>query len=272
MPDPEGPISARLSRSRTVNEIPRKISTGPALPFRLSRTSLKSKIVLMKAAPKSARASLLSYGPIRALRNMTFALLLAAPAQATTIAALGDSLTSGYGLPPEQGFTAQLQDWLRAKGADVTIANAGVSGDTSAGALTRLDWTLAPDVKALILNIGANDMLRGLDPAQTRSNIDAILKGAAARHIPILLIGIKSSLNYGPAYKAQFDALYPDLAAQYHTLFFPDYFGPFLAVNPDPAAMDQFLQDEHLHPNAKGVATIVESLGPQVLDLLKETP
>jgi acyl-CoA thioesterase-1 len=194
------------------------------------------------------------------------------PAQATTIAALGDSLTAGLGLPPEQGFTAQLQDWLRAKGADVTIQNAGVSGDTSAGALTRLDWTLAPDVKALILNIGANDMLRGQDPAQTRANIDAILKRAAAKHIPVLLVGIKSSLNYGPDYKTQFDALYPDLAAQYHTLFFPDYFGPFLAVNPDPSAITQFLQDDHLHPNAKGVALIVEAIGPQVLDLLKEIP
>ena len=205
---------------------------------------------------------------------MTFALLLALPAaipaQATTIAALGDSLTAGLGLPPEQGFTAQLQDWLRAKGQDVTVANAGVSGDTSAGALSRLDWTLAPDVKALILNIGANDMLRGQDPAQTRTNIDAILKGATARHIPILLIGIKSSLNYGPDYKTQFDAIYPDLAAQYKTLFFPDYFGPFLAVNPDPAAMNQFLQDDHLHPNAIGVATIIDTLGPHVLDLLKE--
>ena len=204
------------------------------------------------------------------LRNVTFALWLATPLHATTIAALGDSLTAGLGLPAEQGFTAQLQAWLHAKGADVTIANAGVSGDTSAGALARLDWTLAPDVKALIVNIGANDMLRGQDPAQTRANIDAILKGAAAHHLPILLIGIKSSLNYGPAYKTQFDAIYPDLAAQYKTLFFPDYFGPFLAINPDPAAIVQFLQPDHLHPSAKGVATIIEALGPEVLDLLKE--
>jgi acyl-CoA thioesterase-1 len=224
----------------------------------------------MKSAPTSAFARFFTYGPIRALRNITLALLLATPVHSTTIAALGDSLTAGLGLPPEQGFTAQLQDWLRAKGADVTIANAGVSGDTSTGALARLNWTLAPDVKALILNIGANDMLRGQDPTLTRTNIDAILKGATAKHIPVLLVGIKSSLNYGPAYKTQFDAIYPDLAAQYKTLFFPDYFGPFLAVNPDPAAMAQFLQDDYLHPNAKGVALIVEALGPQVLDLLKE--
>ncbi len=267
MPDPEGPIRARLSPTCTVREIPRKISTGPALPFRLSRTSLKSKIVAMK----TALASLVTYGPIRALRNVTLALLLAVgPANATTIAALGDSLTAGYGLPREDGFTAQLQTWLRAQGADVTIANAGVSGDTSAGGLSRLDWTLSPDVKALILNLGANDMLRGTDPAKTRANLDAILKQVAAKHIPVLLIGIRSSLNYGPAYKTQFDAIYPDLAAHYKTLFFPDYFGPFLAENPDPAAMTKYLQPDHLHPNAAGVAKIIAALGPQVLDLLKE--
>ncbi len=194
------------------------------------------------------------------------------PAFAQTIAALGDSLTAGYGLPQEQGFTAQLQTWLRAHGANATIANAGVSGDTSAGGLSRLNWTLAPDVKALIVNLGANDMLRGTDPAQTRKNLDAILKGAAAKHIPVLLIGIRSSLNYGPDYKTQFDAIYPDLAAQYKTLFFPDYFGPFLAENPDPAAMTKYLQDDRLHPNAAGVAKIIAALGPKVLDLLKEVP
>lgn len=186
-----------------------------------------------------------------------------------TIAALGDSLTAGYGLPREQGFTAQLQDWLRGHGADVTVSNAGVSGDTTAGGLSRLEWTLSPSVKALIVNLGANDMLRGIDPAQSRANLDAILKEATGRQIPVLLVGIKSTRNFGPDYQSQFDAIYPALAAQYHTLFFPDYFGPFLAVNPDPAAMGQFLQDDHLHPNAKGVATIVAALGPQVLDLLK---
>jgi acyl-CoA thioesterase-1 len=208
------------------------------------------------------------------LRNVTLALLLAAfplaAGASVTVAALGDSLTAGYGLPQEQGFTAQLQAWLRAKGQDVTISNAGVSGDTSAGALSRLNWTLSPSVKAVILNIGANDMLRGTDPGATAKNIDAILKETTRQHIPVLLVGIKSSGNFGPDYKARFDAIYPDLAARYHTLFFPDYFGPFLAVNPDPAAMGQFLQDDHLHPNAKGVTTIVDSLGPQVLDLLKE--
>ncbi|MBI1172932.1 arylesterase [bacterium] len=209
------------------------------------------------------------------IRNVTLALLLAAApgpvlAAAVTVAALGDSLTAGYGLAAEEGFTAQLQDWLQAKGQDVTIANAGVSGDTSAGGLARLDWTLAPEVKALIVNLGANDMLRGLDPATTRSNLDAILQKAEARHIPVLLVGIKATLNYGPDYKAKFDAIYPDLAGQYHTLFFPDYFGPLLTDGADPAGVVKYLQDDHLHPNKEGVARIVAALGPQVIDLLHQ--
>ncbi|MGV8986102.1 MAG: arylesterase [Cypionkella sp.] len=216
-----------------------------------------------------------SYGPIRLIRNVTMALLLAvtaAPASAApvTIAALGDSLTAGYGLPSEQGFTAQLQAWLQANGQNVIVNNAGVSGDTSAGGLSRLEWTLAPDVKALILNIGANDMLRGIDPDRTRANMDTLLKKAAAKGIPVLLVGIHATLNYGPDYKTKFDAIYPALAAKYKVLLFPDYFGPFLAENPDPAAIGKYLQDDHLHPNAQGVAKIVAALGPQVIDLLHE--
>ena len=268
MPDPDGPISAKLSPASTFSVIPRKIATGPALPFRVNRASLKSKIVLMK----SALARLFTYGPLRLIRNVTLLLCLAAPAQALTIAALGDSLTAGYGLAPQEGFTSQLQAWLRAHGQNVTIANAGVSGDTSAGGLTRLDWTLAPDVKALIVNLGANDMLRGIDPAQTRANLDAILKAASAKHLPILLVGIHATSNYGPDYKTQFDAIYPALATHYKTIFFPDYFGPFLAENPDPAAMGKYLQGDHLHPNTAGVAKIIDSLGPQVIDLVKEIP
>lgn len=202
---------------------------------------------------------------------MTIALLLAGtPAQATTIAALGDSLTQGYGLAPEEGFVPQLQAWLAAQGQTVTVQNAGVSGDTSAGGLARLDWTLAPEVQALIVTLGGNDMLRGLDPAQTRANLDAILKATSARHIPVLLIAMQAPGNYGPDYKAQFDAIYPDLAAQYHVLLAPGFFVPLLALNPDPNAMVKYLQPDGLHPTAEGVKIIVAGIGPQVLELLKE--
>jgi len=220
----------------------------------------------------SAFTRLSTYGLIHALRNVTVALLLASPAAATTIAALGDSLTQGYGLAPEEGFVPQLQAWLEAHGKTVTVQNAGVSGDTSAGGLARLDWTLAPDVQGLIVTLGANDMLRGLDPGQTRANLDAILKGAQAKKIPVLLIAMQAPGNYGPDYKAQFDALYPDLAAQYRVLLAPGFFAPLLDANPDPAALTQYLQPDGLHPNAQGVQVIVAGLGPYVLDLLKEIP
>lgn len=196
-------------------------------------------------------------------------ILLALPAQAATIAALGDSLTQGYGLAPEEGFVPQLQDWLRAQGTQVTVINAGVSGDTSAGGLARLDWTLAPEVQGLIVNLGSNDMLRGLDPAQTRANLDAILTAAAARGIPVLLVGLQAPGNYGPDYKASFDAIFPDLAAAHHVLLAPGFFAPLLAENPDPAAVARYLQPDGLHPNALGVQKIVAGLGPHVLDLLK---
>ena len=214
----------------------------------------------------------ITYGPIRALRNVSLALLLANPASATTIAALGDSLTQGYGLAPEEGFVPQLQAWLGAQGQSVTVQNAGVSGDTSAGGLARLDWTLAPDVQGLIVTLGANDMLRGIDPSQTRANLDAILQGAKAKSIPVLLIGMQAASNYGPDYKAQFDAIYPDLAAQYEVLLAPSFFAPLVAKSPDPAALTQYLQPDGLHPNALGVQVIVSGIGPYVLDLLKEIP
>ncbi len=221
---------------------------------------------------KPAFTRFLSYGLIRGLRNVTIAFLLVSPVQATTIAALGDSLTQGYGLAPEEGFVPQLQAWLETQGQSITVQNAGVSGDTSAGGLARLDWTLAPEVQGLIVTLGANDMLRGLDPAQTRANLDAILQGAKAKHIPVLLIGIQAAGNYGPDYKAQFDAIYPDLAAQYHVLFAPGFFAPLLAKASDPAALTQYLQPDGLHPSAQGVQVIVEGIGPFVLDLLKEIP
>ncbi len=221
----------------------------------------------------------LSYGPLRALRNVTiaFILLLSAlmtPATAATltIVALGDSLTAGYGLPPEQGFVPQLTAWLAAHGAAVTVANAGVSGDTTAGGVSRLDWTLAPGADAMILNLGGNDLLRGIDPTEAQGNLDKILAAAAQRKLPVLLVGLKSSGNYGPDYKAAFDAIYPALAAKYQTLLFPDYFAPLKTTSADPAALTRYLQADGIHPNAQGVTTIVGAMGPLVLQLLTEVP
>jgi acyl-CoA thioesterase I len=208
------------------------------------------------------------------MRNLTLACALAGPALADplTLVALGDSLTAGYGLPEGEGFVPQLQGWLAAQGREVVVVNAGVSGDTTAGGLARLDWSLTPEVDAMIVTLGGNDLLRGIDPAASRANLDAILKGAQGRGLPVLLVAMAAPGNYGPDYKQAFDAIYPDLATQYGTLLAPGFFAPLMQGNPDPAALAPFMQPDGIHPNAAGVAKIVEGLGPQVLDLLARVP
>jgi acyl-CoA thioesterase-1 len=226
----------------------------------------------MKAAPQFTTC--LGYGALRAIRNLIFACALATPALADplTLVALGDSLTAGYGLPQEDGFVPQLQAWLTAQGQDVVVVNAAVSGDTTAGGLARLDWSLTPEVDAMIVTLGGNDLLRGIDPAASRANLDAILQGAQARKLPVLLVAMSAPGNYGPEYKRDFDAIYPDLAAQYGALLAPGFFAPLLKEGADPASLAQYLQPDGLHPNRDGVARIVEGLGPQVLNLLAAVP
>ncbi len=216
--------------------------------------------------------SRLSYGLAAAVRNLTLLCCLALPAQAgTTLVALGDSLTAGFGLAPEDGFVPQLQAWLDAQGQDVTVVNAGVSGDTTAGGLARLDWTLTPDVKAMIVTLGGNDLLRGIDPAASRANLDGILKAATGRGIRVLLVAMPAPGNYGSDYKSAFDAIFPELAAQYHVDLFPGFFAPLLGEGPaDPAALTPWLQADGLHPNPAGVKRIVAGMGPAVMKLLSE--
>lgn len=188
-------------------------------------------------------------------------------AEEMTIAALGDSLTQGYGLPPEDGLVPQLQRWLDGQGAEVHLINAGVSGDTTAGGAARVGWTLTPDVDAMIVTLGGNDLLRGIDPAEAHRNLETILKAAGAARVPVLLIGMRAPGNYGPDYKAAFEANYADLARQYDTLFLPDFFAG-LGGGGDPAALREWFQPDGIHPNAQGVAKIVASIGPGVLDLV----
>lgn len=194
----------------------------------------------------------------------------AVAAEPLTIVALGDSLTAGYGLEPAQGFVPQLQDWLKAQGQDVIVVNAGVSGDTTAGGLSRLEWSLAPGTDALIVTLGGNDMLRGLPPAESRANLEGILKGAQAKGLPVLLVAMQAPGNYGPDYKTSFDAIYPELAAQYGAALAPGFFAPLLEGGNDPAAVQGFMQADGIHPNAEGVKRIVAGLGPLVIDLLAE--
>lgn len=208
---------------------------------------------------------------IRAIRNLGLVLLIgagaAAQAETVTVAALGDSLTAGYGLPTEDGFVPVLQGWLDAQGADVRLINAGVSGDTTAGGLSRVDWTLGDDVDAMIVALGGNDYLRGLDPAVSRANLDGILSAAQDRGVEVLLVGITAGTNYGPAYKQSFDTMYTDLASTYDVPLFPSFFAGLQAVAGMAEGVQEFMQADGIHPNAEGVRVIVEAIGPAVLDL-----
>lgn len=183
------------------------------------------------------------------------------------IAALGDSLTQGYGLPVDQGFVPQLSKWLATQGADVDLINAGVSGDTTAGGLSRIAWTLTDDVDALIVALGGNDLLRGIDPAVSRANLDGILKAASERDLPVLLIGMDAPANYGAAFETAFDAMYPDLADIHDALYHPNFLQALATQEDRVATLRDYMQRDGIHPNARGVALIVKDVGPQVLAL-----
>lgn len=193
-------------------------------------------------------------------------------AEPVTIVALGDSLTAGYGLSDQsQGFVPVLDAWLKAKGHDVVVQNAGVSGDTTAGGLARVGWALGPETDGVIVTLGGNDLLRGIDPASSKANLDGILKEATARNLPVLLVAMKAPGNFGPEYKAAFDAMYGDLAETYGTLLADDFFAGLRAAGADPsdpASLAAFMQADGLHPNPEGVKLIVEGLGPKVEELL----
>ncbi len=211
-------------------------------------------------------------GALGAMRKITLYAALAiwgfaATAQAITIAALGDSLVQGYGLAQGAGLVPQMQAWMDRNGADVTLINAGVSGDTTAGGAARAAWTLTPDVDALIVVLGGNDVLRGLDPGAARDNLETILQTARAADVAVLLVGLRAPGNYGPGYKAEFDAIYPDLAARYNTLYVADFFAALGGSGADPAQLREFMQADGIHPNKEGVRRIVEALAPEVLRL-----
>lgn len=206
---------------------------------------------------------------IRGLRNLGFILLTATAANAdpVTIAALGDSLTAGYGLQTDQGFVPVMQDWLTDQGTDVRLINAGVSGDTTAGGLARVDWTLTDDVDAMIVALGGNDYLRGLDPAVSRANLDGILTAASQRDVAVLLVGITAGTNYGPDYKQSFDEMYMELAEIHDVPLFPSWFAGLQAVTDMADGAAGFMQPDGIHPNAEGVRLIVAAMGPAVQDL-----
>jgi len=185
----------------------------------------------------------------------------AASAETLRLLALGDSLTAGYGLAKPDAFTTQLEVALKAAGEDVRVINGGVSGDTSAGGRARLGWALADNPHAVIVELGANDGLRGLEPKETLANLDAILTEIRAKGIPVLLSGMLAPPNLGAEYGAEFRRVYESLAAKHDVLFDP-FFLEGVAAKPE------LNQADAIHPNAKGVAVIVERLMPMVRKLV----
>jgi acyl-CoA thioesterase-1 len=177
------------------------------------------------------------------------------------ILALGTSLTQGYGLPPGTEFTVQLQTALKAKGINAVVINAGVSGDTTAGGLARLDWSLADHPDAVILELGSNDMLRGIPPSETDKNLRAILDRLKQDHIKVLLTGMHAQRNLGAEYVKEFDSIYPRLARDYHVLFYP-FILDGVALNP------KLNQADGMHPNPAGVKIIVAHILPYVKKLV----
>ena len=182
-------------------------------------------------------------------------------AEPVKILALGTSLTQGYGLPPGTEFTVQLQAALKKSGIDAVVTNAGVSGDTSAGGLARLDWSLGDHPDAVILELGSNDMLRGIAPSETEKNLRAILDKLRAAHVKVLLTGMHAQRNLGADYVRQFDAIYPRLAGDYNVLFYP-FILDGVALNP------KLNQADGMHPNPAGVKVIVARILPYVKKLV----
>jgi acyl-CoA thioesterase-1 len=218
--------------------------------------------------------SSLRYGLFVGLCNVLLIILLGAAsplrAEPKTIVAFGDSLTQGYGLPADAGFVPQMGAWLAAQGASVRMVNAGVSGDTTAGGLARLDWTLAEPADLVIVNLGSNDMLRGLDPNLAYENLKQIMDKLEAKNMSTLLIGHLGPLNYGAEYKADYDGVFKKLAASYEMVFYPFFFKMLMAADGVTPNLQLYFQPDGMHPNAEGVQAVVSDMGPYVLRALQQ--
>jgi acyl-CoA thioesterase-1 len=212
-----------------------------------------------------------AYRHARQAINAALALLLAVPlfargAEAVTIVAFGDSLTAGYGIADaSQHFHARLEQSLRVAGVDAKVVNAGVSGDTTSAGLARLDWSIPDGVDLVILELGANDALRGVQPGVTQANLDAMLAKLAARNIPVLLAGMLAPPNLGSQYGTLFNTIYPRLSEKFAVPLYPFFLDGVAAQQP-------LLQNDGMHPKPEGVDVIVRNITPYVLWALKVGP
>ena len=191
------------------------------------------------------------------------------PPQKKTILMLGDSLTQGYGLPQEDGLVSQLQNWLNKNNSNIKLINAGVSGDTTAGGLSRIEWSLSPDITGVVVSLGGNDLLRGIDPENTKENLEKISKIIKERNLDLVIIGLEAPLNYGEEYKKVFDSIYPDLAKKYEAYYIKNLFTPLLEVTNFNNIPMQYMQSDGVHPNKEGVSLIVNFIAPTIKSLGK---
>lgn len=192
---------------------------------------------------------------------LMLAALEPAAARVPVVLDFGDSLTAGYGLPAKDTFPARLGAWLRSHGIAARVVDAGVSGDTTTDGLARLDWALADKPDLVILALGANDALRGIDPETVRANLDKMLQKIKAAGAKVLILGMRAPPNWGEAYDRAFDRIFPDLARAHQAALYP-FFLEGVAMKPD------LNQPDGLHPNARGVGILVERIGPVVEGLL----
>jgi acyl-CoA thioesterase I len=184
-----------------------------------------------------------------------------AAARVPVILDFGDSLTAGYGLPAGQGFPERLQAWLRERGIAAKVINAGVSGDTTTDGLARLDWALADKPDLVILALGSNDALRGIEPATVRANLEKMIEKIQATGAKVLLLGMQAPPNWGDDYKQAFDRIFPELARAHHLPLYP-FFLEGVAMQPN------LNQPDGLHPNERGVAVLVDKIAPMVAGLI----
>ena len=283
LPDPEGPTIPTASPAASVKSTPRKISTGPAalssvsvIPRRVTRSlparwAVAGSVIMtvplsclgatMKTQVSRRRVQTSQYLLIfRGFKRLTaiiaFTLTLGLSHTAiagTVIAVLGDSLAAGFGLATNEGFPARLEAALRNAGEDVRVINAGVSGDTSAGGLARLDWVLGDQPDIVLVELGSNDALRGLDPEETFDNLDSIVLNLRAREVTVILAGMMAPRNLGREYVDAFDAIYRRVAEKHRIALYP-FFLDGVALNP---ALNQA---DLIHPNQAGVDIIVKKI------------
>ena len=208
-------------------------------------------------------------GMILALFYLTAGVSSSQQSDSLTILIIGDSLVQGFGLAQNDGLVNQLESALLDKGINVDLINGGVSGDTTAGGLARLEWSLTDDIDGVVVSLGANDMLRGFPPKHTKDNLTQIIQKLKDRDLPVLLVGIRSIENYGKEYKLKFESIYAELTKEFGLILYPDLLSPIL--NQDNVQLEKYYQADKLHPNADGVLLIVDGLIPFLIELIELT-